>query len=423
MKVLAMCPHFRPDTAPTGTVMSRLTDELVALGVDVDVVTTLPWYREHRVEDEWRGALVRREVHGALTVTRLHPFPANKQNLAARALGFAAFTGEAAAWAVARGGRPDVVFAMSPPLTLGTAGWMAARRWGAPLVFNIQDVFPDAAVASGAITNPHVVGALSALELATYRRSDAVTVLSEDLASNVRAKLDRKEGMGRRGRPARPGRPLVEVIPNFADVAAITPGRRDTDYRREHGLGDRTVVMYAGNVGWSQPLDLVIDAARRHRHDDTVVFVINGNGGARAQLEHEAAGLSNLRFVDFQPQARLPEVLASADLHLVLLRPGLASASVPSKLYSILAAGRPVLASVDPGTEVERVLADSGGGIAVESARSEAFHDALDTLLADRRGLPVMGDRGRGFVEHWASPRVVAERYLALFSRVRSRSR
>jgi colanic acid biosynthesis glycosyl transferase WcaI len=403
--------------------VSRLTDELLALGVDVDVVTTLPWYREHRVDDEWRGALVRREVEGALTVTRLHPFPADKQSLAARALGFAAFTAEAAAWAVVRGGRPDVVFAMSPPLTLGTAGWMAARRWGAPLVFNIQDVFPDAAVASGAITNPRVIRAMSALELATYRRSAAVTVLSEDLASNVRAKLDRKQEIGGRGRFARRGRPLVEVIPNFADVTAITPGRRDTAYRREHDLGDRTVVMYAGNVGWSQPLDLVIEAARRHRHDDTVVFVINGNGGARPGLEQEAAGLPNLRFVDFQPQERLPEVLASADLHLVLLRPGLASASVPSKLYSILAAGRPVLASVDPGTEVERVLADSGGGIAVDSARTEGFRDALDTLLADRRGLPAMGDRGRGFVEHWASPRVVAEQYLALFSRVRSRSR
>lgn len=423
MRVLAICPHFRPDTAPTGRVMSRLTDELLTLGVDVDIVTTLPWYREHRVEDEWRGALVRREVHGALRITRFHPFPARKQNLAARALGFAAFTAEAAAWAVVRGGRPDVVFAMSPPLTLGVAGWMAARRWGAPLVFNIQDIFPDAAVASGAITDPRVVRALSALELATYRRSDAVTVLSEDLAVNVRAKLGRPEGIGRRGRPARPDRPLVEVIPNFADVTAITPGRRDTAYRREHDLGDRTVVMYAGNVGWSQPLGLVIDAARRHRHDDTVVFVINGNGGARAELEHEAAGLPNLRFVDFQPQARLAEVLASADLHLVLLRSGLASASVPSKLYSILAAGRPVLASVDPRTEVERVLDDSGGGVAVDSAHPMAFHDALDTLLADRGALQVMGDLGRDFVEHWASPRVVAERYLALFSRVRSGSR
>ncbi len=417
MRVLAICPHFRPDTAPTGTVMSRLTDELLALGVDVDVVTTLPWYREHRVEDEWRGALVRREIQGALTVTRLHPFPASKQNLAARALGFAAFTVEAAAWAVVRGGRPDVVFAMSPPLTLGAAGLLAARRWGAPLVFNVQDVFPDAAVASGAITNTRVIRALGAIESATYRRSDAVTVLSEDLATNVRAKLD----AGDRG--AHRDRPTVEVIPNFADIATITPRRRDTAYRREHGLGDRTVVMYAGNVGWSQPLDLVVEAARRHRHDGTVVFVINGNGGARPALEEQAGELTNLRFVDFQPQDRLPEVLASADLHLVLLRPGLASASVPSKLYSILAAARPVLASVDPGTEVGRVLGDSGGGVAVDSADPSAFHDALDAMLADRPGLPGMGARGRSFVEHWVTPRAVAERYLALFSRVRSRSR
>lgn len=414
MRILALCPHFRPDTAPTGTVMARITDEFLALGADVDIVTSLPWYREHRVEDDWSGRLVRREERGALTVTRLHPFPASKQNLAARALGFAGFTAEAAAWAVARGGRPDVVFAMSPPITLGAAGWLAARRWRAPLVFNIQDVFPDAAVASGAISDERVIRVLEGLELATYRRSDAVTVLSEDLAANVEAKLD----TGAVGPLVGRRRPAVEIIPNFADVDAIEPRSRDTAYRREHDLGDRLVVMYAGNVGWSQPLDLMLDAARRHRDDDRVVFVINGNGSARPDLERRAEGLTNVRFVDYQPVERLGEVLASADVHLVVLRPGLSAASVPSKLYSILSAARPVLASVDPGTEVDRVLSGSGAGVAVDAARPDAFAVELDRLLADPAGLEAMGRAGRAFVEEWLTPRAVAQRYLALFARL-----
>lgn len=419
MRVLAICPHFRPDTAPTGTVMSRLTDELLALGADIDIVTTLPWYRNHRVEDDWRGKLLRREIDGALTITRLHPFPASKQNLVSRALGFAAFTFEAASWAVARGGRPDVVFAMSPPLTLGAAGRLASQRWRAPLVFNIQDVFPDAAVASGAISNPRLIEALSKLELATYRRSAAVTVLSDDLAANVNAKLDD----GAKGMLLGRKRPRVEVIPNFADVDAFAPQHRDTAYRREHELGDRVVVMYAGNVGWSQPLDLMIEAARRHADNDDVVFVINGNGSARSSLEERAAGLHNLRFVDYQPAERLAETLASGDLHLVLLRPGLSAASVPSKLYSILAAARPILASVDVGTEVDRVLTECGGGVVTAAADPAAFHAELDRMIAHRAALESMGQAGRGFVETWLTPRAVAEQYLALFAQLRAASR
>ena len=297
MRVLAICPHFVPDTAPTGTVMTRLADELRELGVDMEVVTSLPWYQDHRVEPGWGGRLVRREHQPGRNITRLHPFPTDKSNILARAAAFGAFTAEAMAWSVATGRRPDVVFAMSPPLTLGTAGWLAARRWRAPLVFNIQDVFPDVAVATRAITNERVINAARALERFTYRRSAAVTVLSEDLAANVRGKLGRSVTDAGTG-------PTVRVIPNFVDVAAMRPSSRANSYRDDFDLGDRTVVMYAGNVGWSQPLDLVIDAAERRRDRDDVVFVVNGGGAALADLRARAGRLDNVRFVDFQPAER-----------------------------------------------------------------------------------------------------------------------
>jgi colanic acid biosynthesis glycosyl transferase WcaI len=411
MRVLAICPHFEPDTAPTGVVMTRIVRELLGLGVDVDVVTSLPWYRNHAVEPEWRGKPMRRAIEPGLTVTRLHPFPSNKGNLVARSVSFGAFTVEAAAWAVARGGRPDVVFAMSPPITLGMAGYLAAKRWRAPLVFNIQDVFPDAAVASGAITNQRVIRTAERLELSLYRKSAAVTVLSEDLAENVSNKL------GRSGRG--PGRsPRIEVIPNFVDTQAIQPADRATPYRDEFDLGDRVVVMYAGNVGHSQPLDLVLDAARHYRDRDDVVFVINGNGSERERLEAAAHDLTNVRFVDFQPAERLSEVLASADIHLVLLHEGLAAASVPSKMYSILAAGRPILASVDRGTEVQRTLETSNGGIATDAGDTDGFHRGLGLLIEQRQRREEMGTAAREWVEQWHAPRQVAEQYLALFAAV-----
>ena len=405
MRLLVLCPHYDPDVAPTGEVMTAVVSELARRGHEIRVVTSLPWYRRHRVEPGWRGRPVRAEVaRGGVGVTRVHPFPTAKGSVAARAAGFAGFTALAAAAAVAARDRPDAVLAMSPPITLGLAGWATARRWRVPLVFNLQDIFPDAAIDTGALASRRVVAAARRLERFIYDRAAAVTVLSEDMRANVAAKLD----------PGRSG--SVRVIPNFVDTSRIRPRSRATAYRAEHGLGDRTVVMYAGNVGFSQPLDLLVAAARTHRHRDDVVFVVNGEGSARPALEASAAGLPNVVFVDYQPAERLDEVLATADVHVVVLRERLARSSVPSKIYSILAAGRPVVASVDPDTELPRMIDTAGCGVAVAPGDHFAFDAAVSTLLDDPAGRDAMGRRGRAYVEACMTPQAVAAAYEALFS-------
>ncbi len=410
MNILVLCPHYAPDVAPTGEVMTAIVEALAARGHRMHVVTALPWYRHHAVEEGWTGRPARTEAAPWGWITRLHPFPTDKTNIPARAVAFAGFTGMAAVRGALTRIRPDVVMVMSPPLPLGVAGWLAAVPRGTPFVFNVQDVFPDVAVELGAITDRRVIAVASWLERLLYRRADAVTVLSEDLRDNVAGKLGTH-------RPER-----VHVIPNFVDTERIRPSERENAYRREYDLAGRTVVMYAGNVGLSQALDLVVEAARRYRDRgrDDVVFVVNGGGSAREELIASAAGLDNVRFVDMQPRERLPEVLAAADLHLVPLKTGLARSSVPSKLYSILASGRPVLASVDAGTEVATTIERAGAGTSVPPEDSDAFVEALDRLLEDRAALDRMGASGREFVEGWVSPAAVGASYERLFESVRA---
>jgi colanic acid biosynthesis glycosyl transferase WcaI len=406
LRLAVLCPHFAPDTAPTGDVMTRIVAELAGLGHEVHVVTALPWYRAHRLEDGWTGKLVRREVVPWGTITRVHPFPGDdKRNLVRRAVGFAGFSVLTGLTSL-RGGRVDAVIAMSPPLTLGLTGWVTHLVRRGPLVFNIQDVFPDAAVQTGAISNRRVIAAARWLERISYHRAAAVTVLSDDLQANVAAKVRASH------------RSRVHVIPNFVDIEAIRPADRDTAYRRELSIGGGPVVMYAGNVGFSQSLDLVLAAARELPQ---VTFVINGDGSARASLEAEAVGLSNVRFAGYQPKERLPEVLASADLHVVPLRAGLGSVSVPSKTYSILAAGRPVLAAVDPDTEVPRMVEAAGAGRVVPPDEPAAFVAAVREMVADPAALAAQGAAGRAWVEQHASPRAVAEAYVGLVRDLRRR--
>ncbi len=420
MNLLVVCPHFDPDVAPTGVVMSRIAHELIARGNRLHVVTSLPWYQHHAIDAGWDGQLVRTERTDWGRISRVHPFPTDKRNIPARALAFGGFTALATLVGAFGRVRPDAVLAMSPPLTLGLAGRIAATARRAPLVFNIQDVFPDVAIELGLLSGDRVIRAARALERLSYRMSDAVTVLSDDLADNVRSKIT----IGLEGEQAQAQAKKVRVIPNFVDTNAIRPAARENSYREQYGLIGKKVVMYAGNVGFSQSLDLVLEAARSFEVSrPDVVFVINGGGSARPDLERDAAHLQNVRFIDMQPIERLPEVLAAGDIHVVPLRAGLAWSSVPSKLYSILAAGRAIVASVDSGTEVERTLERAAAGIAVPPDDPRAFAGAISELIDDSDRAARMGASGRLFVERWASPAAVAESYENLFAELIGRKK
>lgn len=407
VRIQVVCPHFEPDVAPTGLVISEIVRGLGEQGHQVDVVTSLPWYAAHAVEEAWKGRIIRSEKTAWGSISRVYPFPTDKRNTAARAAGFAGFTALAGACSLFKRRRPDVVLAMSPPLTLGLAAWVTSRLRRAPLVFNVQDVFPDAAVAVGALTNRRLIRLLEGLERFVYRRSAVVTVLSEDLRGNVEAKLGDAAGPGA-------GAARVRVIPNFVDTGRIRPQDRDNSYRAEFGLGSRSVVMYAGNLGFSQPLELMVEAARELSDRDDVVFVVNGEGSRRTELESLACGLQNVVFVDYQPAERLAEVLAAGDVHVIALRRGLAAASVPSKLYSILAAGRPVLAALDSGTEVADAVESQGAGLVVAAEDQPSFTAAVLELV-DAADLAAMGSAGREFVLRCASPAGVAAAYGELF--------
>ena len=403
--IVVLVPHFAPDTAPTGEVITRIVDEFIAAGRRIHIVTSLPWYRTHAIEEGWTGRLVRRERTAWGSIIRVHPFPGkSKSNLLRRAVGFAGFSAIAGVCTLFAGGihrRPAAIISMSPPLTLGLTGWLAARLRFTTAIFNIQDVFPDAAIETGAITNKRIISVARWLERVSYHRSDAVVVLSDDLRENVVAKVSSRHV------------DKITVIPNFVDADRIVPMDRMTPYRRELNIGDEVVVMYAGNVGYSQSLTMLLHAAKKMPN---ITFVINGDGAARAELETQAAGLPNIRFAGYQPRDRVGEVLASGDIHVVPLRTGLGAVSVPSKTYSILAAARPVVAAIDPGTEVTRILEHSGAGVSVAPDNEEVFTSALQSMVANIGEAREQGRKGRQWVETHVSPAAVAQSYLSLIA-------
>ena len=317
------------------------------------------------------------------------------------------------AWAFASAdvGKQDVALVYSPPLTLALSARRHWRRHRIPFVLNVQDIFPQSAVDLGVMRNPLLIKTFELLEKQAYAWASLVTVHSPGNAEHVL-----RQSMGR----AR-----VEVMPNWVNTEEIVPGERDNSFRRELGIPDDGVlVSFAGTLGYSQDLDIVLDAAAQLRNDG-VYFVIVGDGVEKDRLQKRAAALalSHVTFHPMQPKARYPEVLAASDICLATLKPAVRTPVVPSKILSIMASGRPVLAAMDLSGDAPRLIEEAQCGVCVQAGDLEGFTAALRKLASDRQLRLQMGQRGRSYAVRHLSVDAAAARYEKLFERVVVESR
>jgi colanic acid biosynthesis glycosyl transferase WcaI len=216
----------------------------------------------------------------------------------------------------------------------------------------------------------------------------------------------------------------IVLIYDWVDTNLIQPGSKDNSFARQYGLTDKFVVMYAGNIGLSQGLEHVLGAARELRSCEDILFVMVGDGAGRERLEDEARkmALSNVLFLPFQPRSRLPQVLASADVSLVTLQKGITSGSLPSKSFSILSSGRPIIASVDQDSDMARLVERSQAGMNVPPEDPHLLAKAIVGLKGNPIAGRQMGIRGREYVEKYHSPESAASLFEDLLQKVGDQS-
>ena len=402
MRILLLTLYYAPDVGANAEVVTALAEGLADLGHELIVVTALPHYEHNRIDHAYRGKLVQREDAGAIRVVRTYLYvPQDKTRLLGRLLNYVSFNLLSTLVGLFAG-RFDVVLAPSPPLTIGLSAYAISRLRGVPYVYNVQDIYPDVAVRLGVLQNARLIRFFRWMERLVYRGAAAVTVLSEGARRNL---LDK-------GVPGH----KVHVIPNHVDTDFVRPLPKDNTFARRHGLHERFVVLYAGNVGLSQGLGSALEGARLLADLPDVTLLIVGNGAAKAGLEAQAGemGLGNVVFLPFQPRGDLPEVYASADVCLVTLRRGLGAESVPSKAYTIMAAGRPMIASVDGEAETRRLIEASGCGLWVAPEDPAALAEAVRALHADAGARARYGANGRAYVTAHHTPEIVARQYDTL---------
>ncbi len=397
-RLLVLNQYYWPGVEATAHLLSELCEALAA-DFDVTVVTgRLLGHDELPDEEERNGVRIVRVRSTAYERSQLH----------LRAANYATYLAESVRRA-ARERRPDLVLCMTDPPIVGDIGLLVARRFGVPLLVIAQDVFPEIAVQLERLENPLLVGVLRSLVGLYLRRADRIVAIGE----TMKRRLEQKGAAPER----------ITVIPNWVDAQAIAPQPLDNPWARRHDLVGRFVVMHSGNVGHAQDLETLVRSATFLRDLDDLRVVVVGFGARHADTVALAERLDVadlVRFLPYQSRDVLSQSLSSARLHFVGLAKGLAGYVVPSRVYGILAAGRPVVVGADADSETARLVAEAGCGVVVPPGRPELVAAAIRDAHDGKLDLEGMGARGRAYVEAEADRSVAIARYRRLVSELTS---
>ena len=410
MRILLIIIQFAPDVNSTGRLMSQVFGALRERGHEVDVITTFPHYEHFRVWDEYRGKLFERDEQDGMNVLRTWVYASGtKQNMLRRLASYLSFNFLATLAGIFRRRRYDVIFCPNGSFFTGITGTIIGRLKGAPVVYNVQDLYPEVPVRAGQLNSRWAIRGLELLERFMYRVASRLAVITPSFKENI---------VGKGVDPAK-----ITVIPNFVDTEFIRPLPKDNDFSRKFGLADRFVVSHAGNIGYAYDLDTLLDAAAlvaAEEDAEDVLFLIVGDGVAKPELEEKAAsmGLDNVRFLGFQPYEDLPWLRAASDVQVSLYKWGSSSYSMPSKVYEIMASGRPLLASGDPDSDVWNLVDATGCGICVEPENAGQLAAAVLTLYHDEEARQAMGRRGRRHAEECYSTEAVVAQYERLLRQI-----
>jgi glycosyltransferase involved in cell wall biosynthesis len=405
LRIALVTHYFWPELGAPSARLLEMGREWVAQGHEVTVVTNFPNHPTGVVPEAYRGRSFQIEDVQGMRVVRCRTYATPNRGIARRTLGHLVFMTQAVLQAAPHLRASDVLVASSPTLFSVVAAWILSLRLRVPFVFEVRDLWPAIFVELGVIRSRFLIACLERLELFLYRRARAVVTVTRAFADDI----------ARRGiEPAK-----LHVVPNGVDLEAFQPGPADAALRERLAPGARLLALYCGAHGISHGLTRILDAAARLRGDLRIRFAFVGEGAEKEMLAARARelGLDNVSFHDSVRREEVPALYRSADVCLVPLRAvPLFRSFIPSKMFEILACGRPILASLEG--EAAEILRDSGAAIVVPPEDVEALAAALGRLAAEPPLREELAGRGRPYVTEHFDRRALARRYIEILEGV-----
>lgn len=408
MKALIYSAYYEPEVAASLYLSTNLYEDMASSGMDVSLFVPTP---TRGVSDKERFLYSHKKKHetkceGKLKIKRIS-LPREGKGVIGRAMRYLLVN--AAFIVKSLGQKTDFIFVQSTPPTQGAMAAIIKKIKRIPLVYNLQDIFPDSLVGTGITTeNSFIFRVGRVIENFTYRNCDKIIVISEDMKKNIVNKGVPEE--------------KVSVIGNWVDGDTVKPIRKEDNYLFEKYKipKDKFTVIYAGNLGYAQNIEVIIKAAELLRENKDIQFVIFGKGNQEEEYKAMAdkMNLSNLTFYPIQPYSEVSYVYSLGDVSIVPCKKGFGGSAMPSKTWSILATGTPIIASFDKGTELENLITDNKLGMFSEADDVESMAQNIISMYKNGSDINEYKENALEYVKNNSSRQGATSRYISEIKRI-----
>jgi colanic acid biosynthesis glycosyl transferase WcaI len=396
MRVLIFAQHFYPEEVSGAVLATELAESLLEKGHQVTFVTCVPNYPYGKAFQGYSNSFIHKENIRGVEVIRVWSYISPKISFWRRIINYGTFS----LFSILGGllaKKPDIIFSYSPPLPLGVAAWLIARLKRIPWILRVEDLYPDAAVSAGILKNKFAIRFFYWLEKFIYKRADKISVISEGFKEIIESK-----GIS----PSK-----IEITPVWANPETIIDKGSQTEFRKAQGFTDEYIILYAGNLGHTSDLEVVIDAAEKIQSNQDIQFVLVGEGVKKKSLEERThqKRLKHVRFLPYQPREKFGDMMTSADLFIVTLNERSSNYSVPSKTFNCMASSRAILSISPKDSEISQLINRYQCGVVVEPGDPERIIETILSAYNDPERFLKMGKNGRAALEKHFSKTVCVD--------------
>lgn len=402
-KLLIYAHYFYPDVASTGQILTELSEGMSDT-FDITVICVVPSY-SGTVEEKYKTKRIYEEDYKGMKVIRVRVPEFQKSNKISRIKNLLAyfFNSLLATFKIEK---QDYIFTISqPPILGGVLGVLGKWIKGGKLIYNIQDFNPEQTMAVGYSKNQLLLNTVMAVDKFSCKRANKVIVVGRDMQETLRNRFNNKKV------------PQNVFINNWINEKEIYPLEQNhekiVNFKEKYNLQDKFIIMYSGNIGLYYDLENIIKVIGEFKDREDVVFAFVGDGTVKDKIVDyvEENQLSNVTFIPYQDKSDLIYSLNAADIHWVVNAKGIKGVSVPSKLYGVMAAGKPVLGVLDEGSEARLIVEDSNCGVCIEPGNYKEISKKINYILNNKSEIKSLGHNGREYLETNLTKKVSINKY------------
>ncbi|MGU8132225.1 glycosyltransferase family 4 protein [Clostridium perfringens] len=401
-KILIYAHYYYPDVASTGQILAELSEGMLD-AFDITVICVVPSYSGN-IEEKYKNNRIYKEVHNGVNLIRVRVPEFDKKNKISRIKNLLAYFINSII-ATIKLDKFDYIYSISqPPILGGTLGVIGKFLKGGKFIYNIQDFNPEQTMAVGYSKNKFILNLAMFLDKWNCKKSDKVIVVGRDMQETLNERFKNKKV------------PNNVFINNWIDEKEVYPiisHEEIYNFKCKYELNDKFIIMYSGNIGLYYDLENIIKVIGKFKDREDIVFAFVGDGSVKEKIEKYSIqnNLNNVKFIPYQPKEKLKYSLNSADVHWVVNAKGIKGISVPSKLYGVMAVGKPVLGVLDKGSEARLILEESNCGVCSEPSDYKMIENNINYIINNKEKIKSLGMNGRAYLENYLSKNKSINKY------------